>query len=170
MAINYYNCDSSLAAAMIFILGYAISSLLHIYQIFKTKTRFFIPFLIGSLCTPYVMRSLLLLLGSICYATSINIVLGRLIRFLKAEEWSFISIEGGKLVNAETADDRSKGESITIGSLVFQILFFSLFKYTMEHNSELQSKEVYIYVLGAALMLVASFPPVQVSCFWRADC
>ncbi|KAH7112589.1 RTA1 like protein-domain-containing protein [Dactylonectria estremocensis] len=245
MAANYYKYDPSLAAAITFIIGFTISSLMHIYQIVKTKTWFFIPFLIGSLFEiigfvgraigakqtpdwtfgPYVMQTLLLLLGPTCYAASIYMVLGRLIRLLNAEEYSLIrsswltkfflvgdvlsialqGIGGGKLVNAETEDERSTGEDIIIGGLVVQILFFSLFmavtclfhfrvnrkptlrmstmdnswrrllsvlyitsililirsifrmiEYVMGHDSELQSKEVYIYVLDAAPMLIAS--------------
>ncbi|KAH7123072.1 RTA1 like protein-domain-containing protein [Dactylonectria macrodidyma] len=243
--VNYYKYDPSLAAAIIFIIGFTISSLMHAYQIVKTRTWFFIPFLIGSLFetlgfvgraigahqtpdwtfAPYVMQSLLLLLGPTCYAASIYMVLGRLIRLLNAEEYSLIrsswltkffllgdvlsialqGIGGGKLVNAETEDEKSKGENIIIGGLVVQILFFSLFmvvtclfhfkvnkkptlrmstmdsswrrllsvlyitsililirsifrliEYAMGHDSELQSKEVYIYVLDALPMLVAS--------------
>lgn len=139
MEVKYYKYDPSLAAAVIFILGFSVSSLMHVYQIWKTKTWFFIPFLIGSLCTyfdtpshpsnhnievlrrlctdtsidivetvgfigraigakqspdwtfgPYVMQSLLLLLGPTCYAASIYMILGRLIRLLGAEKYSLI--------------------------------------------------------------------------------
>ncbi|KAH6989376.1 RTA1 like protein-domain-containing protein [Ilyonectria sp. MPI-CAGE-AT-0026] len=245
MEVKYYKYDPSLAAAVIFILGFSVSSLMHVYQIWKTKTWFFIPFLIGSLFEtvgfigraigakqspdwtfgPYVMQTLFLLLGPTCYAASIYMILGRLIRLLGAEKYSLIrpnwltkfflfgdvlsialqGMGGGKLVNAETDDERSKGESIIIGGLVVQMLFFSLFmivtclfhararkyptstmasidtpwqkflavlyvtsvlilirsgfrliEYAMGHDSELQSKEAYIYVLDAALMLIAS--------------
>ncbi|KAM0322209.1 hypothetical protein ACHAQA_009700 [Verticillium albo-atrum] len=171
------------------------------------------------------MQNLLLLLGPTCYAASIYIILGRLIRLLNAERNSLIrstwltriflfgdvlsialqGIGGGKLVNAETPDDRSTGESIIIGGLVVQMLFFSLFiaiacnfhlrvkrdpkamasdievrwerlmvvlyitsililirslfrliEYSMGHDSELQSNEVYIYILDAVPMLAVS--------------
>ncbi|KAH7022403.1 RTA1 like protein-domain-containing protein [Ilyonectria destructans] len=245
MEVKYYKYDPSLAAAVIFIVGFSVSSLIHVYQIWKTKTWFFIPFLIGSLFEmvgfigraigaketpdwtfgPYVVQTLFLLLGPTCYAASIYMILGRLIRLLGAEKYSLIrpswltkfflfgdvlsialqGMGGGKLVNAETADERSTGESIIISGLVVQMLFFSLFmvvtclfhararknptstmasidtpwqrflavlyatgalilirsgfrmiEYAMGHDSELQSKEVYIYVLDAALMLIAS--------------
>ncbi|KAL2669987.1 hypothetical protein Neosp_014866 [[Neocosmospora] mangrovei] len=159
MAKNYYKYEPSMAAAVIFIITFSASSLLHAFQILKTRTWFFIPFLVG----------------------------------------------GGKVVNADTEDDRSTGENIIIGGLVVQIIFFSLFmivtclfhfrirknptaraesintrwelflvilyitsililirslfrlvEYAMGHDSELQSKEVYIYVLDAAPMLIAS--------------
>lgn len=120
-----------MAAAVIFIITFSTSSLLHAFQIIKTKTWFFIPFLVGSLCespvtsnlvisnfpltgrlvvetvgfigraigagespdytfAPYVMQHLLLLLGPTCYAASIYMILGRLIRLLDAERYSLI--------------------------------------------------------------------------------
>ncbi|KAK7425721.1 hypothetical protein QQZ08_007820 [Neonectria magnoliae] len=158
---NYNQYESSLAGAIVFIIGFSVSSTWHIYQIFKTKTWFFIPFLnryslraIGAKQSPdytfgpYVLQNLFLLLGSTCYAASIYMILGRLIRLLDADKflliWSswlikfflfgdvlFIALQapvcGGKLVNADTPDDRSSGEKIIIGGLVVQVLFFSLF-------------------------------------------
>ncbi|KAJ3549180.1 hypothetical protein NM208_g79 [Fusarium decemcellulare] len=164
---SYYNYDPSLAAAIIFIIIFAISSILHLYQIIKTRTWFFIPFLLGSLFEtvgfigraigaeespnwtfgPYVMQTLLLLLGPTLYAASVYMMLGRLIRLLGAEKHSLIrpswltkfflfgdivsialqGIGGGKLVNAETRDDRESGERIIIGGLTVQLLFFGLF-------------------------------------------
>ncbi|RMJ05298.1 hypothetical protein CDV36_014035 [Fusarium kuroshium] len=245
MAKNYYKYEPSMAAAVIFIITFSASSLLHAFQLIKTKTWFFIPFLIGSLFetigfigraigaeqspdytfTPYVMQHLLLLLGPTCYAASIYMILGRLIRLLDAERYALIrsswltkffllgdvisialqGIGGGKVVNADTEDDRSTGENIIIGGLVVQIIFFSLFmivtclfhfrirknptaraesiatrwelflvilyitsvlilirsifrlaEYAMGHDSELQAKEVYTYVLDGAPMLIAS--------------
>lgn len=131
MAKNYYKYEPSMAAAVIFIITFSASSLLHAFQIIKTKTWFFIPFLVGSLCespitgnlvignlaanrktlvetigfigravgagespdytfAPYVMQNLLLLLGPTCYAASIYMILGQLIRLLDAERYSLI--------------------------------------------------------------------------------
>ncbi|KAF4969428.1 hypothetical protein FSARC_3359 [Fusarium sarcochroum] len=93
---------------------------------------------------PYVLRSLLLLLGPTCYAASIYMILGRLIRRLKGEQFSLIrpgwltkifllrdiisialqGIGGGKVVNADTPES---AENIIIGGLTVQILFFGLF-------------------------------------------
>ncbi|KAF5013711.1 hypothetical protein FDECE_310 [Fusarium decemcellulare] len=110
MGVNYYRYEPSLAAAIIFTIIFALSSMLHLYQIVKTRTWFFFPFLIGSLFEavgfigraigaeeapdytfpPYVMQNLLLLLGPTCYAASIYMILGRLIRLLDAESYSLI--------------------------------------------------------------------------------
>ncbi|KAH7463988.1 hypothetical protein FOMA001_g17860 [Fusarium oxysporum f. sp. matthiolae] len=170
---------------------------------------------------PYVLQNLLLLLGPTCYAASIYMILGRYIRQLKGEHFSLIrsswltkvfllgdvisivlqGIGGGKLVNADTPDDRTVGENIIIAGLTVQILFFGLFiavtglfhfrfarrstsrpfswqrllvviyvasvlilirslfrmiEYIEGHDGELQSKEVYILVLDAVPMAIAS--------------
>ncbi|KAM0558038.1 hypothetical protein ACHAPJ_005205 [Fusarium lateritium] len=165
--MNYYRYEPSLPAAIIFIVIFGISSVLHLFQIMKTKTWFFLPFLVGSLFEsigfigraigaeespdytfgPYVLQTLLLLLGPTCYAASIYMILGRLIRRSKGEQFSLIKpswltkffllgdiisialqgIGGGKVVNADTPDDRKTAENIIIGGLTVQILFFGLF-------------------------------------------
>ncbi|KAI3576652.1 RTA1 like protein-domain-containing protein [Fusarium oxysporum f. sp. albedinis] len=165
--VNYYRYEPSLPASIIFIVIFALSSALHLFQIIKTRTWFFLPFLVGSIFEtvgfigraigaeqapdytfgPYVLQTLLLLLGPTCYAASIYMILGRYIRQLKGEQFSLIrpswltkifllgdvisialqGIGGGKLVNADTLDDRTKGEDIIIGGLIVQVLFFGLF-------------------------------------------
>ncbi|KAI1017888.1 hypothetical protein LB504_003791 [Fusarium proliferatum] len=165
--VNYYRYDPSLPANIIFIIVFAISSVTHLLQILKTRTWFFIPFLIGSLFEtigfigrainadeapdytfgPYVMQSLLLLLGPTCYAASIYMILGRLIQLLNRQKYSLIrpnwltkifllgdamsialqGIGGGKLVNADTENERTTGQNIIIAGLTVQILFFGLF-------------------------------------------
>ncbi|WZH40877.1 RTA1 like protein-domain-containing protein [Fusarium acuminatum] len=239
--VNYYRYEPSLPTSIIFIVIFALSSALHLFQIIKTSTWFFLPFLAGSIFEtvgfigraigagqapdytfgPYVLQTLLLLLGPTCYAASIYMVLGRYIRQLKGEQFSLIrpswltkifllgdvisialqGIGGGKLVNADTPDDRTTGENIIIGGLVVQVLFFGLFiavtglfhfrfarhstarpfnwqrlivvvyvasvlilirslfrmiEYIEGHDGELQSKEVYVLVLDAVPMAIAS--------------
>lgn len=44
----YY--DPSLAAAVIFIICFLATTILHTYQLFRTRTWFFIPFLLGGYC------------------------------------------------------------------------------------------------------------------------
>lgn len=46
-----YQYDPSMAAAVIFILLFVVSSLLHTYQLIRTRTLYFIPFVIGIYCT-----------------------------------------------------------------------------------------------------------------------
>lgn len=45
-----YRYDPSMVAAVIFIILFLIISALHTYQLVRTKTWFFIPFLIGGYC------------------------------------------------------------------------------------------------------------------------
>ncbi|RGP66872.1 rta1 domain-containing [Fusarium longipes] len=110
-AYVFYNYNPSMAAAVIFIIVFGISSLLHTYQLARTRTWYFIPFLIGCLfeCVgyvgralsaneapdftknPYIIQSTLLLLGPALLAASIYMVLGRLIRLLDADHLTIIS-------------------------------------------------------------------------------
>ncbi|PHH55122.1 Protein RTA1 [Ceratocystis fimbriata CBS 114723] len=242
---DLYKYDPSFAAAVVFTIGFLLSSLVHAFQIVKTKSWFFIPFLMGSIfevigyaCRgigaketpdwsmgPFIMQSLLLLLGPTFYAASIYMILGRLITLLEAQEYSLVrpswltkfflvgdiasillqGMGGGKLANADTASQRSSGENLIVGGLVVQILFFTLFmvvtclfhmrikkkptsaikrldntwyrlllvlyaasflilvrslfrmiEYIQGSESVLQTEEIFIYVLDATLMLIAS--------------
>ena len=46
-----YKYTPSLAAAVLFIVLFALTTSLHSYQMFRTRTWFYIPFLLGGLCT-----------------------------------------------------------------------------------------------------------------------
>ncbi|KAF4457377.1 hypothetical protein F53441_706 [Fusarium austroafricanum] len=237
----FYNYNPSMAAAVIFIVVFGISSLLHTYQLARARTWYFIPFLIGCLfeCVgyigralsakeapdftknPYIIQSILLLLGPALLAASIYMVLGRLIRLLDADDLSVISPKwltkvfvagdvmsflaqsagGGMLATAKDKNAVKRGENIIVGGLGIQIIFFGFFvivtlifhlrisrnptqksqeiatpwkkllfvlyaaslfilvrsvfrvaEYIMGKDSELQSKEFYIYIFDALLM------------------
>ncbi|KAF7545180.1 hypothetical protein G7Z17_g9368 [Cylindrodendrum hubeiense] len=166
-AFKFYNYDPSLPAAAVFVVVFGISALLHIWQMFRNRTWYFIPFLIGCLFeavgyvgramsaqeapdytkNPYIIQSILLLLGPALYAASIYMVLGRIIKLLDAGELSIIRTNwltkvfvagdvlsffaqsggGGMLATAKNSDDVKKGENIIIGGLGIQILFFGFF-------------------------------------------
>ncbi|CEI65955.1 hypothetical protein FVEN_g4629 [Fusarium venenatum] len=166
-AYVFYNYNPSMVAAVIFIVVFGISSLLHTYQLARARTWYFIPFLIGCLfeCVgyigralsaneapdfsknPYIIQSILLLLGPALLAASIYMVLGRLIRLLDAGQLSVISPKwltkvfvtgdvlsflaqsagGGMLATAKDKDAVKKGENIIVGGLIIQILFFGFF-------------------------------------------
>ncbi|KAL5606994.1 uncharacterized protein BROUX77_004187 [Berkeleyomyces rouxiae] len=107
---DLYKYEPSLATAVIFAIGFLISAALHTYQIFRTRTWFFIPFLLGTIfecigCVcrgigsketpdwslgPFVIQSLFLLLGPTFYAASIYMILGRIITLLEAEAYSLV--------------------------------------------------------------------------------
>ncbi|KAG9254346.1 RTA1 like protein-domain-containing protein [Emericellopsis atlantica] len=106
-----YHYDPSLAAAIIFTLFFAIASIRHFQILFRKKTWFFIPFLVGCCLEcigygmrawsakqtpdwtlmPYILQNLLILLGPTLFAASIYMLLGRIIRHLDAEQFSVIS-------------------------------------------------------------------------------
>lgn len=130
MAFKLYHYDPSFVAAAIFIALFALSALVHIFQLARARTWYMIPFVIGCLCKfnptsyprsttdshtveafgylgraisskqtpdwttmPYVMQSLLLLLGPTLLAASIYMVLGRLIRLVGGEKYSLIRVQ-----------------------------------------------------------------------------
>ncbi|KAF7555188.1 hypothetical protein G7Z17_g2353 [Cylindrodendrum hubeiense] len=104
----FYHYDPSLAAAVIFIVLFSISTLLHLWQIIKLRAWYFIAFFIGCIfeivgyigralsstespnwtTRSFTIQSLTLLLGPSLLAASIYMVLGRLIRLLEAEHLS----------------------------------------------------------------------------------
>ncbi|KAH7144245.1 RTA1 like protein-domain-containing protein [Dactylonectria estremocensis] len=161
-----YHYDPSLVAAVIFVGLFSLSATLHVWQL-RSKAWYMIPFLIGCgfeaagyagraisatqtpdwTTMPYVLQSLLLLLGPTLLAASIYMVLGRLIRLLDADNYSLIrpqwltklfvlgdvisflaqSSGGGMLSQAKTKSDQNLGEKIIIGGLGIQIVFFQFF-------------------------------------------
>ncbi|KAM5354685.1 hypothetical protein ACJ41O_001332 [Fusarium nematophilum] len=134
---------------------------------FRNRTWYFIPFIIGCMFeamgyvgralsaneapdyskNPYIMQSILLLLGPALLAASIYMVLGRLILLLEAGHLSLIRTKwltkvfvigdvlsffaqsggGGMLATAKSKDDSKLGENIIVGGLLIQIVFFGFF-------------------------------------------
>ncbi|KAH8892743.1 RTA1-domain-containing protein [Thozetella sp. PMI_491] len=166
-AFKFYEYDPSLVAAVVFVVAFGASALLHIWQLCRTRTWSFIPFVIGCLFeaigyvgramsaqeapnftkNPYIIQSILLLLGPTLFAASIYMVLGRLIVLLEAEHHSIIpprwltkvfvlgdvlsffaqSGGGGMLATAKDNDAVKRGQNIILGGLGIQILFFGFF-------------------------------------------
>ncbi|KAI1802500.1 RTA1 like protein [Daldinia bambusicola] len=163
----FYRYKPSMVAAVIFIVLFAILSIYHIIILFRKKAWYFIPFVIGCLfeavgyvgralsspeypnftMNPYIIQSLLLLLGPTLFAASIYMILGRLVVLLEADSYSLIKPRwltkffvlgdilsfftqgagGGLLTQAKSMDDLRRGESTIIGGLCIQILFFGFF-------------------------------------------
>ncbi|EHA26072.1 hypothetical protein ASPNIDRAFT_171417 [Aspergillus niger ATCC 1015] len=110
---EYYYYYPSLAAAVIFIICFLLTTLLHTFQLVRTKTWFFIPFLIGGYfefvgyCAravsanqspnwtmgPFLINSLLPLVAPALFAASIYMELGRLIIVLHAQPHSLIRVK-----------------------------------------------------------------------------
>ncbi|KAJ8066608.1 hypothetical protein OCU04_005655 [Sclerotinia nivalis] len=106
-----YHYNPSTAAALIFIILFGITAIVHIFQLITKRTWYFIPFIIGGLFEfvgyigrlmssrqayghwtvgPYIIQSLLILLAPAFFAASIYMVLGRIIVLTDGEQYSVI--------------------------------------------------------------------------------
>ncbi|KAL4768683.1 RTA1 like protein-domain-containing protein [Aspergillus nidulans var. acristatus] len=99
----FYRYDPSMGAAVLFVLLFIGTTGYHIIQMFKSRTWFFIPFVIGVeiigyigraasskqspnwTLGPYLVQTLFLLLAPALLAASIYMFLGRIILVLEAE-------------------------------------------------------------------------------------
>ncbi|GFF97760.1 protein RTM1 [Aspergillus udagawae] len=102
----YYRYYPSEAAAILFTILFLITTFIHLYQLIRCRTWFFIPFVIGGffewvgyigrilssqespnwLMGPYIQQTLLLLLAPALFAASIYMMLGRIVVLLDAED------------------------------------------------------------------------------------
>ncbi|KAI0897118.1 RTA1-domain-containing protein [Annulohypoxylon nitens] len=162
---KFYHYDPSLAAAVIFALVFGVATLRHIQLLCQNKTWYFIPFVIGFeaggygaravsakqtpdwTLMPYIIQSMLTLLGPTFFAASIYMILGRLIRFLGADSYSMIRTRwltkffllgdilsffsqgggGGILASAKTESSQDLGNKIILLGLAIQVIFFGFF-------------------------------------------
>jgi hypothetical protein len=158
-----YRYHPSLAAAAVFVVLFALTTGFHMFQMFRKRSWFMIPFIIGGLfefigyigrilssndqykLSPYIMQTLLLLLGPALYAATIYMILGRLILLTGGERYSLVRrtwltkiFVGGDVISfmmqgagggimSSGASGMKTGEKIIIGGLFVQILFFGLF-------------------------------------------
>ncbi|KAH6655873.1 RTA1 like protein-domain-containing protein [Truncatella angustata] len=163
----YYHYNPSVAGAVIFAVLFTVASGRHLQQIIQSRSWFFIPFLIGCLVEaggyvarllsakqtpnwtlmPYILQSIMTLLGPTFFAASIYMVLGRLIRLLEADRYSLIRTRwltkffllgdilsffgqgggGGMLATAKTPSSQSLGNNVILLGLAIQVLFFGFF-------------------------------------------
>ncbi|EON61936.1 hypothetical protein W97_01154 [Coniosporium apollinis CBS 100218] len=106
----FYRYEPSMVAAVIFILLFSVSTSLHMYQLIRTRTLYFIPFLIGGFLesigyvgralsstqtpdwtlSPYIMQAMALLIAPALFAASIYMSLGRIILLVDGEAHSII--------------------------------------------------------------------------------
>ncbi|ESZ92495.1 hypothetical protein SBOR_7120 [Sclerotinia borealis F-4128] len=107
----FFQYNPSTAAAVVFVVLFGISTILHTYQLIAKRTWYFVPFVIGCIFEtigyigrllasqqhygdwtigPYVMQSLLILLAPAFFAASIYMVLGRIIVLTDGEQYSII--------------------------------------------------------------------------------
>ncbi|KAF7922879.1 uncharacterized protein EAE97_011043 [Botrytis byssoidea] len=105
-AYKLYRYTPNIAAAVIFLLAFAATTLYHIYQMIRARSWYFTPLVIGGLfeVVGYIFRimahsnkesipiysitTILILLAPALFAASIYMVLGRLVVALDAEDLS----------------------------------------------------------------------------------
>ena len=95
---KYYHYNPSLPAASIFAILFLLTSLVHIYQLIRSRTWYFTPLVVGGVMEcigyigrilssrqspnwtlgPYIIQSVLILLAPILFAASVYMYLGRL--------------------------------------------------------------------------------------------
>ncbi|KAL2822415.1 RTA1 like protein-domain-containing protein [Aspergillus granulosus] len=112
MEFTFYYYAPSAPAGAIFVALFGICTILHIYQLLRTRTWFMIPFTIGGALEtigyigrvlssvespdftkgPYIIQSALILIAPAFLAASIYMILGRIIAMLQAEECSIIKL------------------------------------------------------------------------------
>ncbi|KAJ5776603.1 uncharacterized protein N7511_001614 [Penicillium nucicola] len=105
-----YHYNPSAGAAVPFAAIFALSSALHIWQLARNRSWYFIPFVLGGLfealgyvarylsakqtpnwtTKPYIAQSLMLLLAPAFFAASIYMILGRIIRLLNGASCSLV--------------------------------------------------------------------------------
>ncbi|CRL23250.1 RTA1 like protein [Penicillium camemberti] len=106
----FYRYDPSMGGAVLFAILFMGTTFYHIFQMFKARTWFFIPYVIGGLFEivgyigralsskqspdwtlgPYIVQTLCLLLAPALLAASIYMLLGRIILVLQAESHSIL--------------------------------------------------------------------------------
>ncbi|KAK4097697.1 RTA1-domain-containing protein [Parathielavia hyrcaniae] len=167
---KFYHYDPSLAANVVFVILFAIVAIGHVWLLVRKKVWYFIPFVIGCIfeavgyvgraisatetpewtLNPFIIQTLLILLGPALLAASIYMILARLIRLLGAEKYALIRPNwmtkvfvtgdvlsffaqgggGGLLAQAKSKEDQERGEYIILGGLGIQVLFFGFFMVT----------------------------------------
>lgn len=103
-----YRYYPSQVAALIFVVLFALTTILHIFQLIKRRTWYFIPLVVGGLFEtigfvgrvlskddiwalgPFIMQSLLILVAPALFAASIYIILGRVILMVDGERYSMV--------------------------------------------------------------------------------
>ncbi|KAL3469514.1 RTA1 like protein-domain-containing protein [Aspergillus californicus] len=110
VAFAFYDYDPSMAGAVLFILLFIGTTGYHILQMFRSRTWFFVPFVIGGIFEiigyigraissnqspdwtlgPYLVQTLFLLLAPALLAASIYMFLGRIILVLQAESHALL--------------------------------------------------------------------------------
>ena len=105
------SAEPSFPAAIVFIALFGIATLLHLFQMFKTRTWFMIPFVIGGIFEtigytgrtvsahqspgpytlgPYIIQAVLILVAPALFAASIYMELARIVHMVEGDRALFI--------------------------------------------------------------------------------
>ena len=107
---QFYKYTPLVAAAATFAALFLLATTLHAYQLFRTRTWYLIPLLVGGCCewigyvgraisaheapdyslAPYIIQSLLLLIAPVLFAASIYMVLGHIVELVDGYALSLI--------------------------------------------------------------------------------
>jgi predicted secreted protein len=166
----FYRYTPTLAGAVIFVLLFGCTTIYHVWQTCRRRSWFMVPIIIGGIFEtigyigralshndrealgPYVIQTLLLLLGPALFAASIYMILGRIILLTDGERYSLIrrtwltkifvggdvlsfltqSGGGGIMSGADedNPDNMKIGEKVIIVGLCIQVIFFGFFVLT----------------------------------------
>ncbi|PKX88936.1 RTA1 domain-containing protein [Aspergillus novofumigatus IBT 16806] len=109
--LKFYQYTPSIAAAVIFIVLFTITTAYHLYQLARNKSWYFVAFVLGGIfqiigyaaraaahsnmgnVPIYSVQAILILLAPALYAASIYMVLGRIIHYLHAEHFSLVPVQ-----------------------------------------------------------------------------
>ncbi|RHZ43560.1 uncharacterized protein CDV56_101857 [Aspergillus thermomutatus] len=109
-SFKLYRYDPSIGAAVVFILLFLGGSCIHTYQVARTRTWFFVPFVLGGYfewigyigraisgtqspnwtVQPYIQQTLLLLIAPTLFAASIYMELGRIVLLTNGDSYCWI--------------------------------------------------------------------------------
>ncbi|SCO39969.1 related to RTM1 protein [Fusarium fujikuroi] len=108
---SFYRFEPSTAAAVIFVILFSVTTFVHVFQMFRTKTWYMVAFCLGGISEiagyvgrainstedpgcwtlgPYVVQSVLLLIAPALMAASIYMILSRVILLTHGEEHAII--------------------------------------------------------------------------------
>ncbi|KAM3414324.1 hypothetical protein BST61_g10971 [Cercospora zeina] len=139
---KFYRYNPSLAGAIIFALLFLTTTALHTHQLFRTRTWYMLPFLVGGFfeligyiaraisssqkrdeCTlgPYIVQSTLILVAPALLAASVYMHLGRVVRMVRpkngGDDAAEGKLEGGQGENGKLEGGQGEDEKLLFGMM-----------------------------------------------------
>ncbi|KAI8960321.1 RTA1-domain-containing protein [Daldinia sp. FL1419] len=163
----FYRYEPSVASAAVFSVLFGITFIIHTAQMCITRSWYLLALVVGCICEcvgyigrilssqedpgcwtlgPYVIQSLLILIGPTFMAASIYMILGRIIELTEGDSYALIrrrwltkvfvagdvvsllfQSSGGGLMATGSSDSINIGKSLVIIGLFVQLIFFGAF-------------------------------------------